>query len=329
MLVDDDPVVVVDLHPGDVQPHVLGARPAARGHEHDVGVDRRPVGEGGRDAAAGPTHVGDGGPEAHVPLLRRGRGEGRRDVAVEVAQQAVSTGGDDDLGTEGGEDVRHLHGDVAGPDDEHPRRQVRQPHHGVGGVQLDALALGGSRQLVGDHGVGPGGHDHLAGTDLLGPTVEQRHLELARPGETRPTAQQVHPFLVAAIGLTGRGDRVDPPEDAVAHVGEAHPLERRIDTEPPPSRTAVAISATWTYIFVGMQPTLRQVPPKTAPPSIIAKVRSDRSSVSRLLPDPLPMTAMSTSITRGPSWAGGGRRCRGRSRGRARDRWRDRWPRSR
>ena len=63
-----------------------------------------------------------------------------------------------------------------------------------------------------------------------------------------------------------------------------------------PTRTASdgedAKSAGSTNIFVGMQPTLRQVPPN-APESMIAARRSAKSSSRIVFPDPEPMTTMS------------------------------------
>ena len=54
----------------------------------------------------------------------------------------------------------------------------------------------------------------------------------------------------------------------------------------------VARSAGSTNIFVGMQPTLRQVPPKV-PESMMAARRSANSSSRIVFPEPEPMTTMS------------------------------------
>ena len=54
-------------------------------------------------------------------------------------------------------------------------------------------------------------------------------------------------------------------------------------------------SAVYTNIFVGMQPRLRQVPPKTSF-STMATRRLSHSGVSKLLPDPVPMMMTSNSV---------------------------------
>src|SRR5690242_10132487 len=58
------------------------------------------------------------------------------------------------------------------------------------------------------------------------------------------------------------------------------------------SRASTIRSAGSTYIFVGMQPTLRQVPPKR-PCSTIPMSSPSSSGVTRLLPDPVPMMSRS------------------------------------
>lgn len=54
------------------------------------------------------------------------------------------------------------------------------------------------------------------------------------------------------------------------------------------SETLRAASAASTYIFVGMQPTLRHVPPKR-PSSTSAMLTSSKAGDGIELPDPVPM----------------------------------------
>ena len=93
------------------------------------------------------------------------------------------------------------------------------------------------------------------------------------------------------------GDRVDPAEDPVPDLGEADLPQLEVDAHPGRVPGLAARSAGCTNILVGMQPTLRQVPPKT-PLSTRAMSRSANRSSGMELPEPEPMMTRSKCCTR-------------------------------
>ncbi len=135
-----------------------------------------------------------------------------RHLDLVVAQQRVPALQLGHRHPERGEDVRHLAGDEAAPDDHHPVGEGLEAHHRVGGVHA-VLGVGPAQAVdVETHRVAAGGDDEPLGGHLL----TGREGEPALPGEGGVCAVEGRVRLPAAKGLATGRDRVDPPEDPVA-----------------------------------------------------------------------------------------------------------------
>src|SRR5690606_7933801 len=143
-------------------------------------------------------------------------------------QQPVRARDQGDLDAEGREDVHELGTDEPAADDDHPARELLEPHHGVAGVVGDVV----QPRDVRDPGASSGRHHDLVGGDLLG-AVRGLHGELLDTGEPgQPGVEGDVRVLLGPVAAAALGDGVDPAEDAVPDVRPPDLLQLQVDPQP-------------------------------------------------------------------------------------------------
>lgn len=99
-------------------------------------------------------------------------------------------------------------------------------------------------------------------------------------------------LLDLAKTLATGGYRVDATEDAVANLLPPQFVDPRVDAVSRACSDGLGDVRAYTCILVGINPTLRHVPPN-APSSISLTSRFSKRSSRMVFPDPLPMISRS------------------------------------
>ena len=271
---------------GQVEPVAVG--PPARGDEQQVAADDRAVGQVEHDLGAVAADPHGLGAQVHVPAVAGQRGEPLGHRLVLAAQHRGAAPDHRHRAAERGEHVRELGGDVARAEDHQPLGQGVDPHDRVRGVERHARLRDDPRAR--SAGCPPRSRCGRRSASRRGPRCA------ARRGPGEPGVALVEGDVPAAVGAVVAARR--------AEIGSIRPNTRsRMSVQRtlsivasiprwPARATARATSAGCTNILVGMQPTLRQVPPNV-PCSTSATSRCSNRASRNELPEPEPMTIRS------------------------------------